>query len=244
MLIYLSNQDKIAIHDAFDAYQVMLTILEREDKPDLTKEHLWVIALSVRNLILNIELVSVGSSYFTAVDPKEIMSVPSQKKAAGIVMIHNHPCGEMKPSAHDLDATDRMIQVGRILDIHVIDHLIISEREFCGYYSFENYGVMDKLRKSVKYIPSLEVKQNFQKQFELMQEQFNEKIKLTKKESKQLGIKDGKKEGRQEGIRIGQEKGKEERNIEIAQTMLQKGYPLEDIMLLTGLSESEIQCLS
>ncbi|TSJ81506.1 hypothetical protein FPG78_05900 [Cardinium endosymbiont of Dermatophagoides farinae] len=47
-------------------------------------------------LIVNIELVSVGSSYFTAVEPKEIMGVPSQKKAAGIIMIHNHPCGEMK----------------------------------------------------------------------------------------------------------------------------------------------------
>jgi DNA repair protein RadC len=225
MLIYLSNQDKIAIHDAFDAYKVMLTILERDDKPDLTKEHLWVIALSVRNLILNIELVSVGSSYFTAVDPKEIMSVPSQKKAAGIIMIHNHPCGEMQPSAHDLDATDRMIQVGRILDIHVIDHLIISEREFCGYYSFENYGVMDKLRKSVKYIPSVEVKQNFQKQFELMQEQFKEEIKKTKKESKQLG--------KREGIQIGEAR--------LLKMMLTNGNSIKEIAKITNLSVTRIQ---
>ena len=233
MLIYLSNQDKIAIHDAFDAYNVMLTILEREDKPDLTKEHLWVIALSVRNLIVNIELVSVGSSYFTAVEPKEIMSVPSQKKAAGIIMIHNHPCGEMKPSAHDLDATDRMIQVGRILDIHVIDHLIISERQYCGYYSFENHRIMDKLRKSVKYIPSFEVKEHFDKKLVAIQEAFKEEVKITKQESKEKGMKLGKKQGE----KIGQQK----RNIEIAKAMLEKGYPLADIVLLTGLSESDIQ---
>jgi DNA repair protein RadC len=223
MLIRLKNQDKIAIHDAFDAYNVILTILERKDKPDLTKEHLWVIALSVRNLIVNIELVSVGSSYFTAVDPKEIMSVPSQKKAAGIIMIHNHPCGEMKPSDQDLDATDRMIQVGRILDIHVIDHLIISEREFCGYFSFENYGVMEQLRKSVKYIPSLEVKQQFQKKFGLVQKLFKEKLKLTKKESK--------------------EKGSREEKRSIAKHMLKKGLDVNLIMEITGLPKPTIHKL-
>lgn len=232
MLIYLSNQDKIAIHDACDAYNVMLTILERDDKPDLTKEHLWVIALSVRNLIVNIELVSVGSSYFTAVEPKEIMSVPSQKKAAGIIMIHNHPCGEMKPSAHDLDATDRMIQVGRILDIHVIDHLIISERQYAGYYSFGDHRLMDMLRKSVKYIPSFEVKQNFEKKLVAINEAFKEEIKLTKIKSKQIG--------KEQGEKIGLEKGK----LEIAKLMLESGEPVEKVMRFTGLSESDIQQIS
>jgi len=227
MLIYLSNQDKIAIHDAFDAYKVILTILEREDKPDLTKEHLWVIALSVRNLIVNIELVSVGSSYFTAVEPKEIMSVPSQKNAAGLVMIHNHPCGEMKPSAHDLDATDRMIQVGRILDIHVVDHLIISERQYCGYYSFDDHRIMEKLRKSVKYIPSFEVKQKFEKKLDLIQKTFKEEIKLTKKESKEKG----------------KAQGRKEEKVEIAQSMLLKGYPVDDIVSLTGLSIKQVEQL-
>jgi predicted transposase/invertase (TIGR01784 family) len=83
---------------------------------------------------------------------------------------------------------------------------------------------MDKLRKSVKYIPSLEVKQNFQKQFDLMQEQFKETIKLTKKESKEQGRKEGK--------------------IEIAKAMIKDGDPVEKIIRITGLSESEIQQLS
>ncbi|MDN5247419.1 MAG: JAB domain-containing protein [Candidatus Cardinium sp.] len=225
MLIYLSNQDKIAIHDAFDAYNVMLAILEREDKPDLTKENLWVIAISVRNLIVNIELVSVGSSYFTAVEPKEIMSIPSQKKAAGIIMIHNHPCGEMKPSAHDLDATDRMIQVGRILDIHVVDHLIISERQYCGYYSFDDHNIMDKLRKSVKYIPSFEVKEHFEKKLQTIQKEFKEEIKISKKQSKEKGKAQGIKEGK----------------LEIATMMLESGESIEKIIRFTGLSASDIK---
>lgn len=136
------------------------------------------------------------------------MGVPSQKKAAGIIMIHNHPCGEMKPSAHDLDATDRMIQVGRILDIHVIDHLIISKRQYCGYYSFQDHRLMDTLRKSVKYIPSFEVKQNFEKKIDFLYKAFKEEVKLTKIKSKQVGKELGKKEGKLEGEKIGLEKGK------------------------------------
>jgi len=233
MLIYLSNQEKIAIHDAVDAYNVMLKVLERDDKPDLSKEHLWVIALSIRNLIVNIELVSVGSAYFTSVDPKEIMSFPSQKKAASIIMIHNHPFGEMEPSEYDLDATDRMIQVGRILDIHVIDHLIISERKYHGYYSFADYRVMDRLRKSIKYIPSFELKEQFEKKFDYVQKQFQKELKLTKKQSKE------------KGILIGQEKGKiegeKEKALSIAKAMLKDGFQIDKVMLFTGLSKSDIQ---
>lgn len=186
---------------------------------------MWVIALSIRNLIVNIELVSVGSSYFTAVEPKEIMSVPSQKKAAGIVMIHNHPCGEMKPSTHDLDATDRMIQVGRILDIHVIDHLIISERKYCGYYSFDDHRLMDKLRESVKYIPSFEVKEHFDKKLKTIHKAFKEELKISKKQSKEKGKAQGIKEGK----------------LEIATMMLESGESIEKIIRFTGLSASDIK---
>jgi DNA repair protein RadC len=128
-----------------------------------------------------------------------------------------------------IDATDRMIQVGRILDIHVIDHLIISERAFCDYYSFENYGVMEQLRKSVKYIPSLEVKQQFQKRFGIVQELFKQKLKLTKKESKEIG--------RKEGEKLGILKG----SIQIAKEMLKEHESIEKIVRYTGLSKEEIQ---
>ena len=137
----------------------------------------------------------------------------------------------MEPSEYDLDATDHMIQVGRILDIHVMDHLIISERKYHGYYSFADYKVMDRLRKSIKYIPSFELKEEFEKKFDYVQKKFQEKLKLTKKQSKE------------KGILIGEKKGKEERNRQIAKSMLSKGYPIEDITLLTGLSKSDIQSI-
>ncbi|MGI2298389.1 JAB domain-containing protein [Candidatus Cardinium hertigii] len=106
------------------------------------------------------------------------------KKAASIIMVHNQPFGEMEPSEYDLDATDRMIQVGRILDIHVMDHLIISERQYHGYYSFADYRVMDRLRKSIKYIPSFELKEQFEKKFDCIQKSFKKNLNYLKNKAK------------------------------------------------------------
>jgi hypothetical protein len=86
---------------------------------------------------------------------------------------------------------------------------------------------MEQLRKSVKYIPSLEVKQQFQKRFGIVQELFKQKLKLTKKESKEIGRKLGEKQ----------------RNIEIAKVMIQEGDPIEKIVRITGLSIKQVEQL-
>lgn len=122
-----------------------------------------------------------------------------------------------------------MIQVGRILDIHVMDHLIISERQYCGYYSFNDHRLMDELRKSVRYIPNFEVKQNFEKKLKTIHKAFKEEIKLTKIKSKELG--------RKQGEKIGVQKEK----LEIAKAMLKEGEPIEKVMRFTGLSASDLE---
>ncbi|MGI2257679.1 hypothetical protein ACRRVD_04090 [Candidatus Cardinium hertigii] len=88
----------------------------------------------------------------------------------------------------------------------------------------------------VKYIPSIEVKDHFEKKLKTIHQAFKEEIKLTKKQSKEKG----KKQGRQEGIRIGQEKGK----MEIAKSMLQEGDPVEKIIRITGLSIKQVEQLN
>ena len=70
------------------------------------------------------------------------------------MLCHNHPSGELKPSDADKDTTDRMIQVGRIVNTPVLDHLIISNK---SYVSFGNMGLMDELGKSIKYVPPYEL---------------------------------------------------------------------------------------
>ena len=90
----------------------------------------------------------------------EVFSIPLQKRAVKLVLVHNHPSGTLQPSEADKDVTDRLIQVGRIMKVLVLDHLIITEN---SYYSFTNSGLLDELSKSLKYVPAFEIKQRYEK---------------------------------------------------------------------------------
>ncbi len=137
-------------------------------------------------------------------------------------MVHNHPHGELEPSEGDKDVTDRMIQVGNIVNVEVLDHLIITE---LYYYSFKDDGLMEELRKSTKWVPT-----------------FIE-IDRIKKEALKLGEKKGRKEGRKEGKKVGIEVGMKKRDKEIAKAMKKKGTEIEFISEITGLSKDEIKKL-
>ena len=81
----------------------------------------------------------------------EVFSLALQKRAVKIMLVHNHPSGELKASEADKDVTDRLIQVGKIVNTEVIDHLIITEKT---YMSFADTGLMAKLGESLKYVPN------------------------------------------------------------------------------------------
>lgn len=161
MHIKLTNSRKIQVLCSDDIYGIMQKILLRENKIDRNREHFWTISLDSANKILNIELVSMGSVTQTIVEPMEAFSVPLQKRAVRIVLVHNHPSGNLKPSEGDRDVTDRLIQVGRILRTPVLDHLIITEKT---YFSFKDVGLLQELEKSTKYMTAYELKRRYQKE--------------------------------------------------------------------------------
>ncbi|MGQ3014189.1 MAG: JAB domain-containing protein [Flavobacteriales bacterium] len=135
---------------ASDIYDIMRTILMRRSLTDRNREHFWVMALGAGKQIVNIERVSLGAVKKTLVEPMEVFSIPLQKRAVNIVLIHNHPSGMLAPSDADKDTTDLLLQVGFIMQTPVLDHLIISED---GYYSFAATGLLDQLQLSNKYVP-------------------------------------------------------------------------------------------
>lgn len=149
MNIDLSNEEKIKVLNGDDLYGIMQRILLREDKIDLDREHFWIVGLANNNRILFIELISLGSVNATIAEPMDVFSFALQKRAVKIVLVHNHPSGELKPSAADLDMTDRLIQVGIIVNTEVYDHLIIAKR---SYMSFRDTGLLDELKLSKKYV--------------------------------------------------------------------------------------------
>ena len=128
----------------------MKQILLRENKMDRTKEHFWVVCLSTANKILLIELVSLGTMRESLIDPTEVFSFALQKRAAQLIMVHNHPGGTLTPSPQDLHVTDRMYHVGEIVKLPVIDHLIITEK---GYMSFVDKRLFEEIAKSTRFVP-------------------------------------------------------------------------------------------
>lgn len=161
MNIRLKDTQKIKILCSDDIYGIMQRILMRENKIDRNREHFWTISLDNAHKILNIELVSMGSINSTLVEPMEVFSVPLQKRAVKLILVHNHPSGEIKPSKDDKDITDRLIQVGRIMKVPVLDHLIITENTF---FSFEDSGLLGELQLSTKYVPTYELQRRYEEE--------------------------------------------------------------------------------
>ena len=146
--------DKIPIKHSSDIYEIMQMVLEKVPTADRDKEHFWVMALNQANKIVNLELVALGANDRVSAKPADILAIPLQKQAKGVILIHNHPSGNLKPSQEDKDFTDLMIQACRLMKTPVLDHVIITEK---SYFSFQEAGLLEKLEGSAKYIPPYEL---------------------------------------------------------------------------------------
>jgi DNA repair protein RadC len=152
MNVKLSKEHRIKVSEAKDIALIMRQILLRDNKLSREREHFWVVGLDAGNHILYIELVSLGTMKKTLVEPMEVFSFALQKHSAAIILVHNHPSGTMKASFGDKDITNRLIQVGKIVGLEVLDHIIIDSKK-SAYMSFADEGLMDELEMSTDYIP-------------------------------------------------------------------------------------------
>lgn len=148
MTIKLQEKHKIQVLNADDVYSIMQQILLRERKIDRNKEHFWVVCLTHSNTISLIELISLGSATATIIEPTEVFGFALQKQAAKLIMVHNHPSGTLQPSTNDITITERMMAIGKFLNLPVIDHLIITEKD---YFSFANTLLLQKIAQETLY---------------------------------------------------------------------------------------------
>ena len=139
------DQKKVAVANPKDIAVIMQQILKRENKMGRAQEHFWVIGLNNANKILFIELIALGRQNRVDTKPPDVFRMAIYKLALRLIMVHNHPSGELVPSRGDINFTDRILKVGEIINIEVLDHLIIAEK---GYVSFADEGIMDDLRSS------------------------------------------------------------------------------------------------
>ena len=137
MILRENTKEKIA--NSADVAKILQTILGAEHQTDQDKEHFWIMGLNNANRILYIELATLGILNETKIAPREVFRLAVMKACANIIISHNHPSGELEPSAPDIITTRNLKEAGKIIGIQLLDHIIIARE---NYYSFNDDGKM------------------------------------------------------------------------------------------------------
>jgi DNA repair protein RadC len=139
MILKLTKEQKNKKIDSANAvFKLIKPILKKQHKFDQEKENFWVIGLSTSNQIKYIDLVAIGSIKGVVAEPREIFRNAIHKGVTTIIAVHNHPSGNLKPSEADKKITEKLREAGKIIEIKLLDHVIITDG---GYFSFEEEGL-------------------------------------------------------------------------------------------------------
>ncbi len=106
---------------------------------DLSHEEFWILFLNRSNKVIDRMKLSQGGISGTVTDVRVVMKKAIEYLASGIIVCHNHPSGNLNPSESDSKITQKIKEAGNLLDIQLLDHLIISEKD---YYSFADNGLL------------------------------------------------------------------------------------------------------
>jgi DNA repair protein RadC len=226
MKVRLKVSQKVKLSSAMQVYRVMREVLMRERTIDRSKEHFWIVCLAANNKLLLLELISFGSSRATVVEPTDVFSFALQKKAAQVIMVHNHPSGELVPSLRDKQITEKMAAIGAFVKVPVIDHLIISES---GYYSFADSGLLKQIMDDTHYDLTFQ-------QIDMLLARMNHTEKKLKAAQKEKEIKVAQAE-------LKTEKEVKKSKMEVAKKLLKRKLSVDEIMAITGLSKREVSGL-
>jgi len=192
MIIELDDDLKdMRLEHCYDTFTVMSRILKRDSEVDMDREKVWVIGLAITLKIRYVELTSLGSMDAAFVTPMNIFRLGLMKGVHKLIMVHSHPGADLLPrdllpSENDNSVTSRMIQVGNIIGIKVVEHMIISPDYF---FSYDKTGLLKKLAKDKTWKPAYI------------------EIQEIKEEMERIGIEKGLKKGLEKGLQRGLKKG-------------------------------------
>ncbi|MBN7815188.1 RadC family protein [Algoriphagus pacificus] len=117
-----------------DIYELM-----KSDLADEQVEYFYLILMNRSNHVIKKHLISQGGTAGTVVDSKLVFKAALDHLAQSIILVHNHPSGNLKPSEQDKRLTERLVKIGRELDLPVLDHVIFTD---VGYFSFADEGMI------------------------------------------------------------------------------------------------------
>ena len=107
---------------------------------EIDREVVAMLTLNQRRKPINLSVISMGTLTESPVHPREVFKTAILSNAAGIIIAHNHPSGDVEPSDKDMIITERLQEAGKLLGIELMDHIIIGGRS--EYYSFQENGMI------------------------------------------------------------------------------------------------------
>ena len=113
---------------------------------EMDREVMYVINIKTNGAPINCSLVSIGTLNSSLVEPRELFKSSILSNAAGIILLHNHPSGNLQPSESDLHLTKRLKMAGELIGIDVLDHIIVGG-DPPKYFSFSENNIMPGLLK-------------------------------------------------------------------------------------------------
>lgn len=105
----------------------------------LQQEHFVLCMLDAKNRLIKDKVISIGTVTSTVISPRDIFKEALKHNAVRIIVLHNHPSGDPAPSPEDIEVTNRLVKIGELLSLPVLDHIIIGDKEYC---SFKEKGII------------------------------------------------------------------------------------------------------
>lgn len=132
----IKTEDLFVVRTQDDAVEV----LRMKWKDIEYVESFYIIVLNRANKVLGVRMISYGGTAGTVADPKVIFQTALKSNASCIILAHNHPSGNLKPSDEDKTLTRRLMDAGKFLDLPIHDHIILSRD---SHFSFANNDLME-----------------------------------------------------------------------------------------------------
>lgn len=129
-----STIDKVKITHPSDVADLMMSSMK-----DLDQEHFVVLLLNSKNIVIKQSWIFKGTLNSSIIHPREVFNIAIRESSNAIIIVHNHPSGDVTPSREDITTTLRLKECGAILGIDVLDHIIIGDNQFtslveAGYF--------------------------------------------------------------------------------------------------------------
>ena len=118
-------KENIKIKESKDVAKLLMSELRYEKR-----EKVKLILLNSKNIVVKIKDISYGGSNFAMIEPKEVLNEAIKLQAPKIILVHNHPSGDVTPSKADFNITDRIYEASEILGIKLLDHIIIGDNKY------------------------------------------------------------------------------------------------------------------